>query len=67
MACQEERRAKICRLAAKVLGSADLAESWMLEPAIGLNQQVPAKLVETVEGANLVETYLMQIEYRVYV
>ena len=67
MACLEERRAEVSRLATDVFGDADLAQSWMLEPAIGLNQQVPADLVESAEGADLVETYLMQIEYGVYV
>lgn len=67
MASQDERRAEICRFAAEVLGDAELAQSWMLEPAIGLNQQIPVELIETPEGAALVETYLMQIEYGVYV
>ena len=67
MSCLDERRAKIYRLATEVLGDADLARGWILEPAIGLNQQIPADLIETPEGAELVETYLMQIEYCVYV
>ena len=67
MASQEERRATIYRLATEVLGNADLAQSWMLEPAIGLGQQVPAELIERAEGAELLETYLMQIDYGVYV
>ena len=62
-----ERRAEIYRLATEVFGDADSAQRWMLEPAIGLNQQVPAQLIEAPEGAALVETYLLQIEYGVYV
>ena len=67
MACLDERRAKIYRLATEVLGDADLAWGWMLEPAIGVNQQIPADLIETPEGAELVETYIMQIESCLYV
>lgn len=67
MSCLDERRVRIYHLATEVLGDADLARGWMLEAAIGLNQQIPADLIETPEGAGPVETYLMQIEYCVYV
>ncbi|GAA3896329.1 hypothetical protein GCM10022276_14150 [Sphingomonas limnosediminicola] len=63
----EERRTEMYRLAAKVLGSAENAEDWMRHPALGLNGQVPAELIGTAEGVELVETLLMQIEYGVYV
>jgi putative toxin-antitoxin system antitoxin component (TIGR02293 family) len=53
--------------AASVLGSQEAAEQWMREPAMGLNRQVPAKLVGTVAGAALVDTFLDQLEYGVYV
>jgi uncharacterized protein (DUF2384 family) len=39
----------------------------MCEPAMGLNRQVPAKLVGTASGAELVDTFLDQLEYGVYV
>jgi uncharacterized protein (DUF2384 family) len=39
----------------------------MREPAMGLNRQVPAKLMATAAGAELVETFLDQLEYSVYV
>jgi uncharacterized protein (DUF2384 family) len=39
----------------------------MQEPAMGLNRQVPAKLVSTVAGAELVDTFLEQLEHGVYV
>lgn len=67
MASQEERRVEICRLAMQVLGDSDAAHSWMSEPAIGLNRQIPAELIDTAEGAQLVKSYLMQIEHGVYV
>lgn len=67
MANQDQRRAKIHRLAIEVLGNADLAERWLLAPAIGLDQRVPADLIQTPEGTEQVETYLRQIDYCVYV
>jgi len=39
----------------------------MREPAMGLNWQVPAKLVGTEIGAELVDTILEQLEHGVYV
>ena len=67
MAPHNDQRAEIYALATEVLGETASAERWMLEPAIGLNQQVPADLIGTPEGAELVETYLIQIEHGVYV
>ena len=37
------------------------------QPALGLDQQIPAKLVRTAAGAEIVDTYLDQIEHAVYV
>jgi uncharacterized protein (DUF2384 family) len=34
---------------------------------LGWIVKIPAELIETSEGAELVETYLMQIEYGIYV
>jgi putative toxin-antitoxin system antitoxin component (TIGR02293 family) len=67
MTSQAERRADVYRLATTVLGGIEEAEAWMSQPAIGLDSQIPADLIETSKGAELVETYLMQIEYGVYV
>ena len=67
MASREERRTETYRLATAVLGDENLAQSWMQTPAFGLNRQIPAELIKTAEGAELVETYLMQIEHSVYV
>jgi len=63
----KDRRAEINSLAASVLGSEDAAKDWMRQPAIGLDRQIPAKLVRTIAGTRLVEEYLMQIEHGVYV
>lgn len=67
MLTQDERCAEIHDLAKKVLGTPEDADAWMREPAIGLNRQVPAVLIETAAGADMVETYLLQIEHGVYV
>ena len=67
MASQEERQTEIYRLATAVLGDEKLAQRWMQMPAFGLNRQIPAELIKTAGGAELVETYLMQIEHSVYV
>ena len=62
MTSQATRRAEVYRLATTVLGGADEAEAWMSHPAIGLDSQIPAGLIETSKGAELVETYLMKPE-----
>jgi putative toxin-antitoxin system antitoxin component (TIGR02293 family) len=49
------------------LGSEEAARQWMSEPAMGLNRQVPAELMATAAGAELVDTFLEQLEYGVYV
>lgn len=66
MASIKQRYASTLAKAAKVLGSEKHARQWMREPATFLNRQVPAELVRTPEGAELVDTYLNQIEYGVY-
>lgn len=67
MLTQDERRAEIYDLAKKVLGTPEDADAWMRKPAIGLNRQIPAVLIETAVGADMVGTYLLQIEHGVYV
>lgn len=67
MSSRKVRYAAALSKAARVLGSEEAAEQWMREPAMGLNRQVPAKLVGTVAGAALVDTFLDQLEYGVYV
>ena len=67
MTSRKSRYAAAQSKAARVLGSEDLARQWMSEPAIALNRQVPAELVNTVAGAEQVDTFLEQLEYGVYV
>jgi putative toxin-antitoxin system antitoxin component (TIGR02293 family) len=53
--------------AAAVFGSRQAAEEWMDKPAIGLNRQKPIDLLSSIEGRELVCTYLTQIEFGVYI
>lgn len=59
--------AEILARAILVFGTRSEAESWLARPAQGLNQMAPLELMETSAGLELVETYLTQIEYGVYV
>lgn len=67
MSSRRERYKAALAKATSVLGSEEDARRWMREPAIGLSSQVPAELVATTDGAKLVDTYLGQLEYGVYV
>ncbi len=58
--------AEILAKATAILGSQDAAERWLERPAIGLNQLRPIDLLATSVGTEMVETYLMRIEYGVY-
>lgn len=55
------------RQACSVFGSHEAAREWMRKPAIGLNRAIPNELLGTATGAQLVDTYLDQIEYCVFV
>ncbi len=55
------------RLAVIVFGSRRAAKRWFRRPARGLGWEVPVDLMATVEGRKRVATYLLQIEYGVYV
>ncbi|MFL6754711.1 MAG: antitoxin Xre/MbcA/ParS toxin-binding domain-containing protein [Sphingomicrobium sp.] len=61
------RFAEILAKAIGIFGSKEEAEHWMEEPAIGLNRERPIDLLSTTAGTELVDTYLDQIEYGVYV
>lgn len=52
--------------AVAVLGSRDEAATWLLRPAIGLEQRRPIDLLATLAGVDLVKTYLERLEYGVY-
>jgi putative toxin-antitoxin system antitoxin component (TIGR02293 family) len=67
MATRRERYKAALAEATKVFGNEKRAGQWMRERAFGLNRRLPADLVATDEGAELVQTYLARIEYGVYV
>ena len=67
---QSERTWKFAEILAKasaVLGSQEDAEHWLKSPAMGLNQQRPIDLLATRAGAEIVEKFLKQLEYGIYV
>ena len=59
--------AELLTMATGVFGSQKAAESWFESQAIGLNRKRPIDLVSTPAGQEMVETYLRQLQYGVYV
>ncbi|MBX9840916.1 MAG: DUF2384 domain-containing protein [Xanthobacteraceae bacterium] len=58
--------AEILAKATSVLGSRQEAERWLEQPAIGLDQRKPIDLLATPAGTELVEDFLVRLEYGVY-
>jgi putative toxin-antitoxin system antitoxin component (TIGR02293 family) len=52
--------------AAEIFGSKEDAELWMSQPAMGLDGGRPIDLLQTVQGAELVNDFLGRLEYGVY-
>ena len=59
--------AAVLAQATEVLGSQKAAEDWLRAPARGLEGRVPLDLLDTSAGRAMVETYLRQMEYGIYV
>jgi putative toxin-antitoxin system antitoxin component (TIGR02293 family) len=59
--------AEILAKATKVFGSQEEAERWLERPAIGLDRRRPIDLLATPAGIEMVEDFLHQLEYGVYV
>lgn len=59
--------AEILAKATEVLGSKEEAEKWLERPALGLNQRRPIDLLGTPAGVELIENFLTQLDYGVYV
>jgi putative toxin-antitoxin system antitoxin component (TIGR02293 family) len=59
--------AEILAKATAILGSKEEAEQWLENPAIGLDQRRPIDLLATPAGTELVEDFLVRLEYGVYV
>jgi putative toxin-antitoxin system antitoxin component (TIGR02293 family) len=60
-------RAEILAKASATLGLQEDAERWLQTPGIGLNRQRPIDHLATRAGAEIVENFLSQLEYGVYV
>ena len=58
--------AEILAKATAVFGSKKEAEQWLEQPAMGLNQRRPINLLATPAGVELVEDFLVRLEYGVY-
>ena len=52
--------------ASDVFGGQEEAERWMSRPAMGLDGQRPIELLQTLQGAELVNEFLGRLEYGVY-
>jgi putative toxin-antitoxin system antitoxin component (TIGR02293 family) len=58
--------AEILAKATAIFGSKEDAEQWLEQPAIGLNQRKPIDLLATPAGVELVEDFLVRLEYGTY-
>jgi putative toxin-antitoxin system antitoxin component (TIGR02293 family) len=58
--------AEILARATAVFGSKEEAEQWLERPATGLDQRRPINLLATPAGIELVEDFLVRLEYGVY-
>lgn len=52
--------------AAEVFGGLEQAEKWMGKPAMGLDGSRPIEMLQTVQGAEVVNDFLGRLEYGVY-
>lgn len=59
--------AEILARATHVFGDQRAAETWLDKPAMGLDNRRPIDLLATPAGSRLVENFLQQLEYGVYV
>lgn len=58
--------AEILEQAQEVFGSRQLAEEWMIKPALGLDGETPIDLLSNPVGYELVTDFLHRLEYGVY-
>jgi putative toxin-antitoxin system antitoxin component (TIGR02293 family) len=58
--------AEILAKATTILGSKEDAEQWLEQPTTGLDQRRPIDLLATPAGIELVEDFLVRLEYGVY-
>lgn len=58
--------AEVLAKATAIFGSKQEAEYWLKRPATGLDQRRPIDLLATPAGVELVEDFLVRLEYGVY-
>jgi putative toxin-antitoxin system antitoxin component (TIGR02293 family) len=58
--------AEILEKAQEVFGTRQLAEEWMIKPALGLDGETPIDLLSNPVGYELVADFLHRLEYGVY-
>jgi putative toxin-antitoxin system antitoxin component (TIGR02293 family) len=58
--------AEILTKATSILGPKEEAEQWLERPAMGLDQRKPIDPLTTPAGVELVEDFLVRLEYGVY-
>lgn len=58
--------AEILAQASAVFGSKEDGEQWLEQPAVGLDGRRPIDLLATPAGVELVEDFLVRLEYGVY-
>jgi putative toxin-antitoxin system antitoxin component (TIGR02293 family) len=52
--------------ASEIFGSKEAAEAWLKKPAMGLDGQRPIEMLQTLQGAELVDDFLGRLKYGVY-
>jgi putative toxin-antitoxin system antitoxin component (TIGR02293 family) len=57
---------EVTAMAERVLGSRELAENWLQEPALALDGKNPLELISSTPGIEAVKDLLTRIEYGVY-
>ncbi|HFL7937835.1 DUF2384 domain-containing protein (plasmid) [Pseudomonas fulva] len=58
--------AEVMEKATEVLGTRELAEEWIVKPAIGLDGEAPINLIANAVGYELVSDYLTRMDHGVY-
>jgi len=58
--------AELIETALRVFGNQEAVERWMMQPAIGLDDQRPIDLIATSAGSDVVRTFLNRLDYGVY-
>lgn len=61
-----DRLERIVRRAAATFGDQGIADAWLREPCGALGGQTPSELLDSDEGAALVEQVLVRIDHGIY-